>query len=107
MVMIALNLLRLFQTWGDYGTDGFEQIGFPFVFFERGGSAYQENRYYHWLGADIVIAIVGAAWAAHLLRDGWFIAFRRFQKWGLEDVESTSRHEPVNAAEDADDRQPE
>ena len=105
--MAALNLLRLLVTWRAYGTDGFEQIGFPFVFFECGGFSHQENWYYHWLAADICIAIVGAAYAAHLLRDGWINAFRRFQTWGLEDAEADRSRSMTMTVTESDEGEPE
>ena len=80
--MILLNTLRLGVTWHAFGTDGMEQIGFPFVFFERGGFAYHEQWYYHLFIADVFIALVVAYGFAHLLRDGWIAAFRRIQTWG-------------------------
>jgi hypothetical protein len=65
-----LNVSRLFFTWHAHSTDGFEQFGFPLVFFERGGMSYQENWYYSFFIADICIALVLAYAAAQWLRDG-------------------------------------
>ncbi|MEZ6094819.1 MAG: hypothetical protein R3C03_11395 [Pirellulaceae bacterium] len=55
--MIAINASRLWITRHAFQTDGMEQIGFPLVFFERGGFSYHENWYFEMLAFDVVIAI--------------------------------------------------
>lgn len=58
--MVSLNLTRLACTWKAFGTDGMEQVGFPFGFFERGGYSYHANLYADRLILDVAIAIVVA-----------------------------------------------
>ena len=84
IVMVALNFARLLVTWRAYGGDGYEQIGFPFVAFERGGFAYTETLYWRWFTVNGIVAIAVAYYGAHLLRDGWYAAFRRIQTWGQD-----------------------
>lgn len=104
--MVALNLLRLAITWRAYRTDGMEQIGFPFAFFERGGLSYREDWHVHLLAADVAIALAFAIGFAHVLRDGWSTAFYRFQNWGLnpssESAESPCEASEVDAPEQRD-----
>ena len=96
VIMIALNASRLWFTWRAFQTDRMEQVGFPFVFFERGGFSYHENWYYEMLAMDIGIAFVAAYGAAHVLRDGWAAAFRRIQSWGLNDIYEDKNAKPDN-----------
>lgn len=86
VIMIALNAARLGMTWRTFGTDGMEQVGFPFVFFERGGFAYHENWYLEVLAINIGIAFAAAYGIAQVLRDGWRAAFRNLRAWGLDYV---------------------
>ena len=86
LVMLALNFGRLLLTWRAFGTDGYEQIGFPFVAFERGGFSYSESFYWHWFAANTILAITVAYFGARILCDGWYAAFRKLQTWGVEDV---------------------
>ncbi len=83
VIMAGLNLARLVLTWRAFGADGYEQIGFPLVFFERGGVAYTEKLYLHFLFADLAIA-VGVAYLA--ARGCLRAAFRRMRTWGLDDA---------------------
>jgi hypothetical protein len=85
-IMISLSAARLVITWRDYATVSMEQIGFPFVFFERGGLAYQESWYYEMIAVDVIVAIAVAYGFAHALRNGWTAAFRRLQTCGLDHV---------------------
>jgi hypothetical protein len=85
-LMIALNAARVWFTWRASQWDGMEQVGFPFVFFERGGFAYHENWYLEMLAIDVGIAFATAYGIAHVLRDGWLAAFRRMRTWGLDDI---------------------
>ena len=77
--MFALNFARLFLTWREFGGDGYEQIGFPFVAFERGGFSYSANTYYHLIAVNLLIAWAVAYYGAHLLRDRWYAALRKIQ----------------------------
>ena len=86
LAMVALNFVRLFLTWRAFGTDGYEQIGFPFVAFERGGNSYSQTIYWHWSAANAILAIAVAYVGAKILRDGWYAAFRKIQTWGVEDA---------------------
>ncbi|WP_442505697.1 hypothetical protein SH528x_004497 [Novipirellula sp. SH528] len=86
-LMVALNFSRLIVTWHAFRTDGFEQIGFPFAFFERGGFSFHYVWHLQWLFVDAVIAFTVAVGCGYLLRDGWIVAFRRLRKWGLEEVD--------------------
>lgn len=83
-IMVGLNVFRLWLTWRAWGTDGMEQIGFPFVFFERGGYSWHENWYYEMLAIDVGVAFVGAYGFARVFRGGVIAAFRRLQTWGLD-----------------------
>ena len=86
MIMVSMNVAHLAFTWRDFEYDGMEQIGFPFVFFERGGYAYHQNLYYDMLAIDISIAFVGAHVIAFAIRDGWKAAFRRLHTWDVDDA---------------------
>jgi hypothetical protein len=81
-VAIALNLLRLAMTWKAYGTDGYEQIGWPWAFHERGGFSWGEHFYPLLFLADVAVAI-GLAYIGgrFTLRDV-IHQIRRFQTWG-------------------------
>ena len=82
--MVALNFARLLVTWHAYHGDGYEQIGFPLVVFERGGFSYSETIYWKRFVVNGLLAIIVAFWGAHVLRDGWYAAFRRIQTWGQD-----------------------
>ena len=84
--MLAFNFVRLCLTWRAFGSDGYEQIGFPFVVFERGGISYSVNVYYHWIAVNLLIALAVAYYGAHLFRDGWAAAFRKLQIWRVDDA---------------------
>ena len=81
--MVALNFTRLLLTWRAYGNCGYEQIGFPFIAFERGGFSYSETIYWHWIAVNGILALVVAYFGARTLRDGFWAAYRRIQTWGL------------------------
>jgi hypothetical protein len=84
VVMAAVNVSPLYFTWKAYGTDGYECVGWPFVFFKRGGYVYGE--YFdplHLLG-DIAIAVAAAYVAARALRNGWLALFHKLRTWGTE-----------------------
>ena len=83
--MSMLNLLPLWFTWSGYGADGYERVGFPFTFLERGGFSYRLHVHYGWLAADVGMAVVLAYAGAESLRDGWCAACRRLRTWGLDD----------------------
>ena len=85
-IMVGLNLFRLWLTWRAWETDGMERIGFPFVFFERGGFSWRENWNFEMLAIDIGVAFVGAYGIAHVFRHGVTAACRRLQTWGLDHV---------------------
>lgn len=84
--MIALNAYRLWDTWGAYKTDGMEQLGFPIVFWERGGFCAYENLYFHFLAIDIALAVAFAYLFSYALRDGWGGTLQRMQTWGLDHI---------------------
>jgi len=84
--MVGLNFARLALTLRAFSMDGYEQIGFPFVAFERGGFSYSENLNWHWFAGNLALAFAVAYYGAHFLRDGWHAAFRKIQTWGVEDV---------------------
>lgn len=69
VVMVLLNLARLCHTWKAFRLDGMEQIGFPLVFFERGGFAYHEALYPDHLAIDLTIALAAAYFGSHAIRD--------------------------------------
>ena len=81
VLMVGVNFCRLALTWRAFGTDGYEQIGFPFVAFERGGFSYSQTLHWHWLAVNVALAIGVAYGGSHLLRDGWYAAFRKIQTW--------------------------
>jgi hypothetical protein len=101
VAMIALNASRLWITWRAFQTDGMEQTGFPFVFFERGGFSYHENWYLEMLAIDVVIAIAFACGMSHILRDGWGAAFRRLQAFCLGHVYTNVDNEIATEQSDA------
>ena len=98
-IMMTLNALRLAITWRAFRTNGMEQIGFPFVFFERGGFSYHSHWYYHLLAANVAIACALAMWFAHILRDGWTAAFHRIRTWGLVDSTNESSENRTEQSE--------
>lgn len=75
-IMVGLNFFRLWVTWRAWGTDGVEQIGFPFVFFERGGFSYHEKWHHELLAIDVAIGLAAAYWMTYIFRDGLFVTFR-------------------------------
>ncbi len=84
-VMLGLNAIRLFLTWRAYYTDGTQQIGFPFTFYEYGGFSPRENWYFDMLVIDFFVSIIGTIWIASLLRKHsrlWSISVRKLQKRG-------------------------
>lgn len=79
---IGLNGLRLVMTWEAYGLDGYEQVGWPWVFYERGGFSYGEY-FYPWLiAADVAVAIGLAYFGGRFTLRDVIQAIRRFQSWG-------------------------
>jgi hypothetical protein len=83
-MMAAINVIPLFVTWGAYATDGYEQIGWPLVFYESGGVGGVEAFYpLHMLG-DLAVALGVSYVVARALKDGWRALFRKLQTWGLE-----------------------
>lgn len=101
-LMVALNVGRLALTWRAYRTCGMEQIGFPWVFFERGGVSYHAVWYVEHLALDLVIAIVVAGGLAHFLRDGWTALLQRMQTWGLDHIDHDTTHAPPSELATAD-----
>ncbi len=108
-IMVGLNLFRLWLTWRAWGTDGMEQIGFPFVFFERGGFSWHENWYYEMLAIDVGVAFVGAYAIAHAFRHGLIASFRRLRTWELDHVnrdEDCTMESSEVATEQSGEREP-
>lgn len=62
LVAVALNFVPTALSWNAHLTDGVEQVGFPFVFFERGGFNYREVFYprLFWLDAGLNLTVVSA-----------------------------------------------
>ena len=85
-VMIALNISRLALTWGAQRFDGMEQLGFPFVFFERGGFGGIRVWHLDMLAVDIALAIAVPWGIAVACPDGVLAFLRRFPRWGLDHV---------------------
>lgn len=80
--MATANIIPYLLTRGDYRTDGHEIAGFPFRCYDFGGLA-GHNTFYPWaMMANMMIAILFAAFAAWLFRDGILITLRRWQTWG-------------------------
>lgn len=71
ILFVGLNLWVLYDTFGAYGFDGMEEIGWPLAFFARGGLSYHEIFEPLNLLADIAIAIGAAAGLTYLMRNGW------------------------------------
>ncbi len=107
VIMIALNASRLWFTWRAFQLDGMEKVGFPFVFFERGGFSYHESWYYEMLAMDVGIAFVAAYVIAYVLRDGWGAAFRNIQTWGLDDIYEEKYADPDCEIETEPNSEPE
>lgn len=78
----SLSLLRQLMTWRAFGTDGLEQIGWPWVFFERGGYSYGEFFYPQWLVADILVAVGLAYFAAIVSQRGIRRIIAAARTWG-------------------------
>jgi len=81
-VAIALNVLRLAMTWKAYGTDGYEQVGWPWAFYERGGFSGGEHFYPLLLFVDCAIAIGLAYVGGRITARDVVEQIRRFQSWG-------------------------
>jgi hypothetical protein len=66
VLAIGLNLLPYLRTHGAYGTDGFEVIGFPFVFRSLGGFVGKLD--FHWwaLLVDVLLAALLAFTVGYL-----------------------------------------
>jgi hypothetical protein len=60
LVAVVLNLLPYLRTRGAIHGDGFEVIGFPFIFRSEGGFAWTYEFSYLALLADITLALVVA-----------------------------------------------
>ena len=84
LMMVACNFARLFLTWRAYSGDGYEQIGFPFVVYERGGLSYSETIYWHWVVVNGIVAITIAYFGAHFLRDSFRAAIRKIRTSGQD-----------------------
>ena len=61
LVAIVANLLPYWQSYGAYGTDGYEVIGFPFTFRRMGGFVGIYDFHTGLLLADLLIALAFAA----------------------------------------------
>lgn len=79
---IALNVLRLALTWKAYGTDGYEQVGWPWAFYERGGFSWGEHFYPLLFLADLAVAIGLAYIGGRMTARDAIAQIRRFQTWG-------------------------
>ncbi|MEX2174733.1 MAG: hypothetical protein WD872_10250 [Pirellulaceae bacterium] len=82
LLVCGLNVLRLMNTWRGWRYDGFEQIGWPWVFFERGGFSYGEYFYPHWLAADLGVAAGLACLGASATRHGVMRLVAKARTWG-------------------------
>lgn len=72
LFMVALNGLVWLATRENPGTDGYEQIGFPWVFYEYGGdTGDDEFRYPSMLIADFCVAVLVALVASCFHRQIW------------------------------------
>jgi hypothetical protein len=85
LIMVGANLLPLYVSWQAFDTDGYERVGWPFTFFERGGFKYHERLGLHWLLTDAIIAIAVAYAAAIALKNGWRAMVHNLRTWGLKD----------------------
>ena len=65
LVAVFLNLLPYLRTRGAMQGDGFEVIGFPFIFRSEGGFAWAYEFSYLALIGDIALALVVAATAGY------------------------------------------
>jgi hypothetical protein len=63
-------------------TDGYEQIGFPWAFYEQGGFAFRQHFFVHWLIADILVAFIIAWLIGFLPRKGIFGLLHWARSWG-------------------------
>lgn len=68
-VSVFLNFVPTMLTWRAYETCGMEQIGFPFVFFERGGFGYVENFNIECLITNAALALAISAAVAAIFRN--------------------------------------
>jgi hypothetical protein len=59
-VAVGMNLLPYWQTYRAYGGDGYEIIGFPFVFRRMGGFSYSYTFRMDLLLADASIGLIVA-----------------------------------------------
>jgi hypothetical protein len=66
-VALVLNLLPYWRSYQAYQYDGFETIGFPFVFRHQGGFAYRYEFHPELLLANVAIALAFATVA------GWAV----------------------------------
>jgi hypothetical protein len=82
ILVVGLSFLRLSMTWRDFGTDGFEQVGWPWVFYERGGISYAEFFYPQWLAADVLVAIGLAYFATIESQRGIGRIITKARTWG-------------------------
>jgi hypothetical protein len=85
--MAAINALSLYFTWKAFGFDGFECVGWPFVFFERGGFSYQVNFYPLPFAVDFSIAFGVAYISAQGTRNGWVPLIHWLRYYGIDPAE--------------------
>ena len=80
--MAIANIIPYVLTRRAYGTDGHEIAGFPLRCYDFGGFAGLKFFYPWAMMANMMIAILFAAFAAWLFRDGILITLCRWQTWG-------------------------
>jgi hypothetical protein len=85
-VAIGLNLLRLAMTWKAYGTDGYEQVGWPWAFYERGGFSGGEHFYPSLFLADVAVALGLAYVSGRVTAVEVGKQIRRFQTCGTPEA---------------------
>jgi hypothetical protein len=68
VIVVALNFLPLLLTRGAYHGDGFQEVGFPFVFHRVGGIAGVEEFRIMGLLSDITFALTVASFTGYCCR---------------------------------------
>jgi hypothetical protein len=69
-VALLVNIVTLLDTWRAYRLDGYEGIGWPVPFLERGGFSYEVHTSFLALILDLSFCLAVALLTGVLFRDG-------------------------------------
>ena len=85
LLMIGVNLVPLWLTWGDWQTDGVETVGWPFAFWGFGGIGGSVTVSPRMLLLDVAIALLAAKVIADVTAEGFAATIHRLRTWPRRD----------------------